>query len=89
MKETVFSTLSGILMRKVDKQSFFQEEKVVRIIIFEFFTIKLRLKLVNQSIGWESLNYKYTVQHYTVMNQNDFFAKISSKIYLKIERQIA
>ena len=42
MKETVFSTLSGILMRKVDKQSFFQEEKVVTIIIFEFFTIKLR-----------------------------------------------
>ena len=75
MKETVFSTLSGFLMRKVDKQSFFQEEKVVRIIIFEFFTIKLRLKLVNQSIGWGSLNYKYTVQHYTVMNQNDFFAK--------------
>ena len=43
MKEAVFSTLSGILMRKVDKQSF-QEEKVVTIMIFEFFTLKLRLE---------------------------------------------
>ena len=59
MKEAVFSTLSGILMRKVDKQSF-QEEKVVTIMIFEFFTLKLRLEMVNQSIGWGSLKYKYS-----------------------------